>query len=344
MTAGDLRVSPFLGTTCEWNAAVMAQPGWTVFHRREWQTIIERSLGHRTHWLAAYGPDGTVDGLMPLVSVRSALFGRYLVSMPFVNYGGPLGTPAAVEALGLAAAEQAEAERAKLLELRARTPLAGDLPVSHRKVTVLLDLPEGDSEPLWRGFPSKLRSQIRRPQKAGVVVRFGLDQVDPFYRVFARHMRDLGTPVMPRKFFSRLAEDLPDATWFGCAYLDGQAIAAGAGFHWGDEFEMTWASALVEHKKLSGNMLLYWAFMERCVEHGIRSFDFGRCTPGGGTHRFKLQWGGREERLWWYHQPGSRVEVPSPDAGAYSWGPRLWKRLPLPIASLLGPRVVRGIP
>ena len=87
--------------------------------------------------------------------------------------------------------------------------------------------------------------------------------------------------------------------------------------------------------------------MERAVQLGLRRFNFGRCTPGGGTHRFKLQWGGREQPLWWYQlarEGTGPASTPSPDAGAFSWGPKLWKRLPLGIANLLGPRIVRSIP
>jgi hypothetical protein len=96
---------------------------------------------------------------------------------------------------------------------------------------------------------------------------------------------------------------------------------------------------------MAPNMLLYWRFMERCVAEGIRLFNFGRCTPGGGTHRFKVQWGSREQQLWWY-QSGARLgaSTPSPDQGAYSWGPRIWRHIPLPVANTVGPRIVQYIP
>jgi serine/alanine adding enzyme len=139
----------------------------------------------------------------------------------------------------------------------------------------------------------------------------------------------------------------PESARFGCAYLGGRPIACGAGFLWNGEFEMTWASALAGHKKLSANMALYWAFMERAIADGAHLFNFGRCTPGGGTHRFKQQWGSRDETLWWYqHTPGTAAaaSTPSPDDGAFSWGPRMWKRLPVPVATALGPHIVRYIP
>jgi FemAB-related protein (PEP-CTERM system-associated) len=232
-----------------------------------------------------------------------------------------------------------------LLELRSRTELPVTLPVSHRKITVLLDLPAGDADLLWKRLDPKVRSQVRRPQKEGVVVRFGLDEVAPFFQVFSRHMRDLGTPTQPRRLFDTLAETFPDDVWFGCAYYQGRPIAGGCGFRWAGEFEMTWASALSEYRRIAPNMLLYWSFMERAVSEGLSTFNFGRCSPESGTHRFKKQWGSHDAPLWWYDlsvEPG--VATPSPTDGAYAWGPRIWRHLPVRLATALGPRIVRSIP
>ena len=340
----SLTVEPYQGTAPAWDELAAGAPGSTFCHRHAWRGVIEGAFGHPCLWLAARDAEGRLAGILPLVRVRSRLFGRYLVSMPFLNYGGPLGSDQAVMALAERAAELARSAGDRLLELRSRVPLPVDLSVSHRKITVVLDLPATKDE-LMKGFPSKLRSQVRRPGKEGVVVRFGPDQVDPFYAVFSRHMRDLGTPVLPRRFFRLVADSVPGA-WFGCAWLGEQPVAGGAGFVWRDELEMTWASSLAEHNRIAPNMGLYHAFMERAVDQGLARFNFGRCTPGSGTHRFKSQWGARDEPLWWYQwsEGGQEAATPSPDAGAWAWGPRLWKRLPLRVANWLGPRIVRAIP
>ena len=340
-----LTVAPFSGDASEWNTFVRSQPGWSHFHQYGWKHAIERAFGHECIYLAARDESRLV-GVLPLVRVKSVLFGHYLVSMPFVNYGGPLGSPAAITALVRSAAELAARDRVRLLELRSRTPLDIALDVSHRKVTVVRDLPSGGAPVLWKELDAKLRSQIRRPQKEGVTVRFGPDEVEPFFTVFARHMRDLGTPTQPLSLFRVLAEAFADDMWFGCAYLNGKPIAGGSGFRWAGEFEMTWASALQEHKRIAPNMLLYWSFLERACDEKLSAFNFGRCTPGGGTHRFKLQWGSREEQLWWYQRRASEVTVgtPSPNDAQMAWGPRLWKHLPERVATALGPRIVRYIP
>jgi FemAB-related protein (PEP-CTERM system-associated) len=340
----SLAVSEYSGTAEEWDGFVRRQAGWTPFHLHGWRTIYETVAGHECPYLAVRDTAGALAAVLPLVRVRSLLFGHYLVSQPFVNYGGPLGDAGGVGALAAAAVERARVQGVKLLELRNRGPLPIDLPVSHRKITVVLDLPAGSPDQLFQRFDSKLRSQIRRPQKEGVTVRFGRGQVEPFFGVFAAHMRDLGTPTQPRRLFQAIAELFPNA-WFGCAYYQGKPVACGAGFRWGNEFEMTWASSLYAYNRLAPNMLLYWAFMEHAIAEGVSLFNFGRCSPESGTHRFKRQWGSRDEQLHWYQYAShGEAATPSPDDGAYSWGPWVWRRLPLPIATALGPWIVRSIP
>jgi FemAB-related protein (PEP-CTERM system-associated) len=340
-----LSVGLFDGDHAEWDGFVRGTVGWTHFHLFGWKRVMESALRHECLYLAARDSDGRLAGVLPLVRVKSLLFGHYLVSMPFLNYGGPLGSDAAVQALATYAAERARADGVKLLELRSRRALPVDLPVSQRKITVLLDLTPGDPEAVWKQLPAKLRSQVRRPQKEGITVRFGADQLEPFYAVFARHMRDLGTPVLTRRLFEALATTFADDVWFGCAYLGTTPIAAACGLRWGDEFEITWASALSAYNRIAPNMLLYWSLIERCSQAGLRVFNFGRCTPDSSTHRFKRQWGSRDEPLWWYQQAADATAgTPSPDDPKYAWGPRLWKHLPLALANRIGPLVVRLVP
>jgi serine/alanine adding enzyme len=339
--------STTLGETArDWDSFVRRQRGWTHFHLFGWKDIIERNFGHECIYLEDRDATGALGGVLPLVRLKSLLFGHFLVSMPFVNYGGPLGTATSVRRLTQRAVTLSADSGARLLELRSRVPLDLPLPVSHRKVTVVLDLPHGDPDVLWRRIPAKVRSQIRRPQKEGASARFGPDEVGPFHDVFTRNMRDLGTPTLPRRLFETILDMFPGVT-VGCIYLSGKPVAAGYGFRWGDELEMTWASSIREFNRVAPNMLLYWSFMERAIMDGATLFNFGRCTPGGGTHRFKLQWGGRDDPLWWYRSSDrdGDVTTPTPESrGAYALGSRLWSHLPLAIANLLGPRIIRFIP
>lgn len=340
-----IRVEPFEGTGIEWDAFVRAQPGWTHFHQYGWRAVIERVFGHECVYLAARDDGGRVTGVLPLVRVRSALFGHFLVSLPFVSYGGPLGDAASERALMTEASRRAATTKVGLLQVRARRELATDLPVGHQKLTVVVDIPDGGPDALFKQLGHKMRTKIRKPQKEGVEVRWGRDQLEPFHRVLAHNMRDLGTPVQSMRFYEVIADAFPDSTWFACAYLNGEAVSGGCGFIWGKEMEITWSSSLRLASGIRPGYLLHWAFLERAAKEGCSIGNFGRSSPNSGTHEYKQQWGGRDELLWWYYRSSDgRATTPSPDDGAYSMGPRLWKKLPVPVATWLGPKIVRSIP
>jgi serine/alanine adding enzyme len=339
-----IRVDRFTGAEQEWDAFAIKQKGYTHFHQARWRTVMERVFGHECAYLAARDSLGELVGILPLVRVQSKLFGHYLVSMPFVNCGGPLGTEAGIRAVVDEAVALAQHDNVKLLELRSRVPLDIPLRVSHRKITVLLQLPNS-IDLLFEHFHQNLRRKIRKRQKIGVTVSFGEHEVEPFFSVFAENMRDLGTPTHSLAFFREIAKQFPRDCWFVCAYLEGRPVAGGCGFSFGNEFEMTWASSLRAFNQQAPSLLLYYACMERASSEGLTQFNFGRCTPGAGTHRFKTQWGGHDEPLWWYDLAASSdVITPSPTEGPFRWAPRIWRRIPVSIATRFGPSIVRYLP
>ena len=327
----------------EWNRFVEDAPDGSTFHRWEWRAVYQASYGHDTPYLAAYRGDALV-GVLPLVRVRSLVFGHYLISSPFVSYGGPLGDATAQRALSSHAASIANG--AKLVELRSRQPIETDLTLVSRKITVVCDLVAGDYDATFKRFDSKLRSQIRRAERDGVTVRFGRDQAGAFHRVFAEHMRDLGSPAHGQEFFERLADALGDRAWIGVAYLGDTPIAGGFAIENGREVEISWASALRRHSRIAPNMALYGAFIRRACERGFAVFNFGRCTPESGTHKFKRQWGSRDEALAWYQRSasGDMGAPPNPDQGAFALAVKVWQKLPLALTGPLGARLIGGIP
>ena len=157
-------------------------------------------------------------------------------------------------------------------------------------------------------------------------------------------MRDLGTPVHSRRLFDALVEVFPEEVIFGVVYHGEEPVAGGCGFLWGGEFEMTWASSLRKYNRMAPNMLLHWSFMEKAIERGAALFNFGRCTPGGGTHKFKRQWGGDDTPLHWLVWDRNGSGESSADSWAYGGATRLWKHLPLPLANRVGPFLSRRIP
>jgi hypothetical protein len=144
-----------------------------------------------------------------------------------------------------------------------------------------------------------------------------------------------------RARFERVISLFPELVVVGATYWKEQVVAAGFGFCWNGEFEMTWSSSRRELGSMKPNMLLYWDFMSHLIHRGMRTFNFGRSTPGTGPHEFKLAWGGKDVALPWIEWPNDGGARPGFAARVAT---ACWRRLPIRVANRWGPRVARALP
>lgn len=292
--------------------------------------------------------EGLCNGILPLVHMTSLIFGNFFVSLPYFNYGGVCAdSPAVADNLWRKAVEIARSKKATYIELRSARELNWPLPVKTGKVSMELKLPQS-TEALWKSFGSKLRSQIKKPLKGGMISRIGgIDLLDSFYSVFAENMRALGTPVYSKSFFRSILTEFPQSARI-CAVFDNIENPVAAGFLIGfrDRIEIPWASSLRSQNHLAPNMLLYWASLSFACEQGYKIFDFGRSTPGEGTFKFKQQWGAEPVQLYWYYwlSEGELLPNLNPKNSKYGLAIAIWKKLPLSITKWIGPRIIRNIP
>lgn len=341
----DLHIIDAGNDPAQWDRFVASDPLSTFCHQAAWRRIMTEVLGHESFCFAAVDERGDWRGVLPLVRVRSVL-GHYLISLPFLNDGGPLGDTKARQSLVEHAVTEAKRSGASLLELRSRGDVPGPVTSSYRRVSVHLSLPSSRDE-LWKDtLSSKVRSQVRRPGKEGMTFRCGAAELDGFYSVFARNMRDLGTPVLPRAFFELGASSFATSMIFAAVYNSAGAPVAGACcLHWRDELEVTWASSLREYNRSSPNMLLYASLMEEAIDRDVKLFNFGRSAPGSSTHRFKQQWGGKDVPLPWpFWSRHATVAVPSAKSPFYRLAIAAWQHLPVGIANRFGPKLARLLP
>lgn len=332
--------------TESWDGFVRSRPDATMYHDLRWRELISTTFRHETPYLLARDATGSVQGILPLVGVRTPLFGSFAVSLPYVNYAGPLASsPAIAERLRSAAADRMMTADWAYVEFREPRAAAGRPSRSH-KDSLVLALPD-TATALSASLRAKVRSQARRATKAGATLHEGgIEQLDDFYDVFSRNMRDLGTPVYPKCFFAHVLEHFPSESHICCVRLGRRPVAAGLLVAHGDALEVPWASSVRDYNAISVNMMLYRGMLESAIERGFRFFDFGRSTRNAPTWRFKRQWGAHAWPLHWQYALAEDGELPRLDPG----NPRLrflvsaWKRLPLKVANLLGPTIVRGIP
>lgn len=331
-----------------WERFVETRPNTTAYHQLGWKRVVEEAFGHPTHYLVAENDKKDITGILPLVHLNSMLFGNYMVSLPFVNYGGVCADDLkSAELLLEAAVEIGRQQGVKHIEFRDQCPSEQGLPEKTSKVAMVMGLPQRP-EQLWDAFPPKLRSQIRRPQKEGLHARVGgKEELGSFYKVFSVNMRDLGTPVYPKQFFEAILETFPNSTWICTVYNDRRVpLASGFLIEFKGIVEIPWASSLREYNRLSPNMLLYWTALEHSCKRGAKSFDFGRSSPDSGTFKFKQQWGAHPKVLYWHYwlRDGGPMPELNPSNPKYRIAIDLWKRLPLAMTKLFGPAIVKNLP
>jgi len=235
----------------------------------------------------------------------------------------------------------------KHLELRHVQNSENGLPVKTSKVSMRLALP-ANPEILWKAFPSKLRSQIKRPTKEGMYCRLGRnEELESFYSIFSVNMRDLGTPVYPKTFFQNILLAFPATTWMSTVYTkDNIPVASGFLLGFKGILEIPWASSLRDYNKYSPNTLLYWNTLEFACNQSYKVFDFGRSTPGEGTYKFKEQWGAQPTQLYWHYwmRNGGPLPELNPHNPKYRLAIKLWRKLPLAFTKLIGPLIVKNLP
>jgi FemAB-related protein (PEP-CTERM system-associated) len=279
--------------------------------------------------------------------MRSILFGNFLISVPFVNYGGLLCKNESAKEQLLGAAERLrQSLGATHVELRHLGRGLNGIESRKHKVSMFLDLaPDLDSQ--WQVFNAKLRNQIRKAEKGGLYFKLGhLDLVDGFYAVFARNMRDLGTPVYGKSFFRKILEVFPNNTRIFAVYYKTRMVAAGIGSWFRNTLEIPWASSINDYKALCPNNMLYWEAIRFAIGKGFTKFDFGRSTPDEGTYHFKKQWGAKPVQLYWQYLMAGHGTMPdlSPSNPKYQAAIRFWQQLPVSATKALGPLIVRNIP
>jgi FemAB-related protein (PEP-CTERM system-associated) len=340
----SLTVAPCLDERA-WDDYVLARPAASGYHLWGWRRIFADVFRHRPVYLAATRGSAIV-GVLPLVHFRSALFGRFVVSLPFVNYGGVVADDeAAAEALVAEAGRLARAADCTHVELRHRARRFPALAAKQHKVAMLLALPTS-TDTLWTALDRKVRNQVRKAEKSGLVASVGAAELLPdFYRVFARNMRDLGTPVYPARLFDTLLDTFPERVRVVVVRLGDKPVAGGITWEWRDRIEVPWASSLRQFNAMAPNNLLYWTILQRAIDGGATQLDFGRSTPDEGTFHFKKQWGAEPEPLYWEYDV---IRGPMPDQSPknpkFDLAIRAWRRLPVAVAGVLGPRIVRSIP
>ncbi len=323
----------------DWDAYVDAHAQGTFFHLSGWRDVFAKALGHKTHYLYAEY-DGRIVGILPLVHIKSLLFGNSMSSLPFSTYAGALAETGEIRTqLEQQAHAIGEGLKVGSIEYRCRQPIARDS--SHIKLLYecyfkpILPTEEANMQAI-RG---KQRNIIRKGGKNGLEIR--TEKVDGFYPAYSESVRNLGTPVFPKRLFQAIHAAFPDNTGFLSACLDDKVISSAMNFYYKGEvcpyyWGGTWAA-----RRLNGNDFLFWGILCGAMEKGCTVFNFGRSKKGTGSAQWKRNLGFEPEQLYYAYDLIRDTAIPelNPQNPKYRYFIAAWKRLPLPLTEMIGPHL-----
>ena len=326
-----------------WDEFVLALPHATFFHRAGWKQVIEKAFGHRCTFLFAEA-DGQIQGVLPLAEVKSRLFGHSLVSLPFCVYAGIAAeNDVAYAALDKAAqdlAKQLAVEHLEYRTLEARHPdwQHKELYFTFRKAI------EPEVEANMLAIPRKQRAMVRK------AIKFELEGildegVERFFTAYSTSVHRLGTPVFSKKYFRILREVFGADCEVLTIVRGNDLVASVMSFYFRDEVLPYYGGGMDIARELAGNDFMYWDLMRRACERGYKIFDFGRSKIGTGAYDFKKNWGFEPTPLPYEYQLVTAQALPdnNPLNPKYQRFIRIWQQMPIWMANMIGPHIVKNL-
>jgi len=327
-----------------WDNYVETHPEGTVYHLGVWQRIFERAFRQRSYLLAARRA-GALAGVLPLLHIKSPLFGNSLVSMGHLVYGGPLAddddTRAALDDAAIQLGDRLDVDH---LEFRSRVPRHPDWPRRSGRYATFRKALAPDPETNLKAIPRKQRAVVRKGMKNGLVSEPSAD-MDTLHRIMAISYRNLGTPSFPRRYFRILQEELGERCDCLLIKHEDSCVAAVMSFYFKGEVAPYYGGGVAEARSLGANDFMYWEVMRRACEQGYTIFDFGRSKAGTGAYNFKKYWGIEPEPLDYefFLRQGSELPDHSPLNPKYQRAIAAWKRLPLWLTMRIGPVLAKDL-
>lgn len=334
-----------------WDRYISSKENASIYHHWSFKDLVHQAFGHTALYVAAFDRSGEICGVLPAIEMNSRLFGHFIVSLPFFTYGGMLAENEAIEEKLCAClfdyAARSKVEHVELRAMHARKNFSAAGSCKDSKVSMVRALPD-DTDHLWSDIGTKVRAQIKKSQRFSLEIKFGKSElINDFYAVFSENMRDLGTPVYSKNFFSKLmASSLAQQFDIGVVYFKGRPVSCCFLMTYQGMMEIPWASTLSAVNHMNVNMFMYWEVLAKAINDNCDFFDFGRSSKDAGTYRFKKQWGASPQQLYWYYwlPKGATMPELNPNNPKYKLLINIWQRLPVWLTKLIGPPVVKYLP
>jgi FemAB-related protein (PEP-CTERM system-associated) len=319
-----------------------------------WLELIGSLYRYRIVHLVARADDGRLRGYLPLAAINSRLTGKRVVALPFVDRCPLLAEDdATADDLVNQAIHLARIEGARYLELRAGPSHAlanrTDLVKSDLYVHYVLPL-DRDPDKILSAARPRMRSQVRKAQRDGVTVRWGLErrEMDVFYQLHLQTRSGKhGMPAQPRRYFTGLWDAFAASGQLRLALAEhkGRCIAAVILLIAGGTVSSSYVATDQRYLDLNATRATEWAAIEWACANGYQTWDFGRTArESEGLKQYKRAWGAIELDLpYFYHPDVAGLAATSETSRKYELLTAGWRKLPLALAEPLGGRLYRHL-
>ncbi len=332
----------------KWDEYIEKSRTATFFHQLGWKNLLEKVLGYEPFYLMAE-EDGRVKGILPLFLTKSRFLGKALISIPFAVYGGICADDEETSLFLFEEAKKlAKEKNVDYLELRNLYENNFGLIENPIHYTFIIELPD-KVETLWNGLKRKARGAVRKGIKSDLEVEIsfeGIDRLEDFYPIFAHSLRNLGSFILPFKYFKTLKEEFDKRIVMVFIRHKEEVVASVLTFLFKDMIIPYYGGCLSKSLEYSPNNLMYWKLMEYGIENGYKFFDFGKSKKGTGSFEFKENFGFEPKPLHYQYYLNEIDKMPDPGilSWEYRWAKRLIKKVPLGITKIIGPEIVKHLP
>ena len=330
-------------TFSQWDDYVKKHSQGSFFHLSGWQTVIEDSFSHPCYFLYSE-QNGKICGLLPLVEVKSKLFGHALVSTPFCVYGGAIADSDEIaRQLEQEACELAEKLQADYLELRYKEAQNSSLLLKQVHSTFGCEIAE-NSDKILASIKKKQRAVIRHSLKndlsCSISSATNNNDFSDFYQLLSTSYRNLGTPIFTEKYFKNLITTFGDDSDIAVIRdKDNQPSSAVMNFYFNDQVLPYYGGGNDSARALKSADFMYYQVLCHAQEKGKTWFDFGRSKNDSGPYKYKKNWGMEPQPLHYYYHLVKADELPnlSPNNPKYKFFISMWQKLPLSVSQFIGP-------
>ena len=329
----------------DWDKYVYKSNTSTFYHQIGWRNVVEKTYKHKPIYLIAK-EESEIKGVLPLFLMKSMIFGKKLVSVPFAPYGGVCADNETVENALIDEAKRITKEcGADYLELRQFNRNKTELAANDAYVTSILEL-DKNPDVLWNTFRKSMRRYVRKANKNNFQVTINSKNLKEFYNIYSQSMHNLGTPAHSYTFFRNILLEFPEDTNIATIEYKDKVISTIFLLYFKNMVIYGWGASLKEYLELSPNYLLFWEAIKDSCEKGLDFFDFGRSQPNTGVFLFKEGWGAEPKQLYYLYYLNNINKMPdttqlNPKRQRFA---KLWNKLPTSLTNKLGPILRSNIP